>query len=196
MGTAGDFEEAIDAFLKSVPRDWEFPWGGETEIATAEELRLADAIEAMAECSAVEGESVRRMTRLEAYDALIFAVRIAVLAVRTESPGRLRSSVFMLMHEGDQVDWRDMLGAMSLVNCCARRLNIDLVPIAEGLGVIATERKRNLIAKGYFPRASQDGAPECFGFIAEGDGAKFHFTRKSPILTRSEMVLALKKSPR
>lgn len=189
----GDFEDAIRLFFKAVPADWEFPCGGATSIAMPEEICLSDAILKLDEESAPE--VMRTYSDLEvkdSYELAIFAVRMAVLAVRTRQPDRLRSGVFALIL-GNKIDWRDRIAATELLKHCAAQLELELGPMVDSFGSLAKEQKDRLTGNGSDSKAAQERALDSCGFVAKGEGAEFRLEHKTPFWTRAELLEKLRK---
>ena len=124
MGSS-NLQLVLDRFLDAVPNSYPFPMGGETEIPTESEKKLLHSIQESMSLSNQDWPSVDEKVR-HAYQCAVFAVRMAVYAVRMNDRRILKAGAFGLVFSNGQIDWRDLLKALSIIDDCCKRLNVEL----------------------------------------------------------------------
>jgi hypothetical protein len=143
--------------LQSVDRSYEFPAGGKHDIPTAAESEL---LECLRRDDPLEKEKVKPLeSRCPAwspsYDVVIVGIRIAILAVRTDSAPAFRSGILATIAGISNIDWRDALRALAILENCGARLGIALRDEAAGIARLTTSDRASSIIRSYFSR--EDG---------------------------------------
>ena len=190
-----DIGDAIQLFLNAVPDDWEFPCGGATSIPIPEEVCLSDSILKLNSESAGDvRQTWGNIGVKNSYELAIFAVRMAVLAVRTQEPERLRSGVFGLLL-ADKIDWRDRICAAAILQHCAARLHLDLEPMVDSFGSVGIEQKKRIVGGRLESGATHEHALDSYGFVSRGQGKEFCIEHKTRVWTRAELLAKFGKNP-
>jgi hypothetical protein len=168
--------DAVDKFLSSCPNDFDFPAGGTTKIPLESELKMAKEIQ---DAMPLTSESLvplrERLTIRRAYQLIIFAVRMAVLAARTGAAGLIDTAIYGLVIENGLVDWRDTLRALSIIEDCAKRLGIDFQNKIKQFENLMSDKSKKVVFEGYCSRAVEMRAVTAMGFIVENgeDGVSY-----------------------
>ena len=105
----------------------------------------------------------------------MFAVRMAVYAVRTESPSVLRAGLVCIALDDDVVDWRDLMTVLSLIEYCAGRLGLDFRRSVEDILPLATAERGSTIVNGYLSSSPQLRQAAAVRSKPTGEGATFRF---------------------
>jgi hypothetical protein len=121
----------------------------------------------------------------DAYRLTILAVRMAVLAVRTQNRELLRAGLIGLVIDDSEVDWRDFLGALSIIEDCARRLGLDFYAEVLFLLGFTSRSRKETIQNGYFSRALAFRSPDVFGFAAVGPDFNLKYVSRSELERQS-----------
>ncbi len=154
---------AIRRFLSSSPRDYDFPLGGEVAIPIDAERDLLTALPASV---SVELLGMIRPTiqRQDAYTLVIFAVRMAVFAARTKDPIPIKKSLWLLCVDDNEVDWRDVLVALAIIEDCSTNSGTDFRNSLEEVADLAPHRRQHTLREGYLGRTPEMRAVETFGY--------------------------------
>jgi hypothetical protein len=169
---------AIQAYLDSCPKQLEFPLGGNLVIPTDAELQLLEAIGGLMPITQNEIAVIRSQLDMDdSYDLLIFAVRMGVLAARTNTPRTLLLSLVGLVID-NSLDFRDVLTALSIMENCATRLGIDFCKTTQDLRSLASDRRWKTIGEGYCARERAWREIGIFGFTTTGAGDTLNFLPK------------------
>ncbi len=115
----------LDSFLDAVPNSYPFPMGDGIEIPMESEKELLGAIQNSMKDPNQDWPSVGEKVR-QGYQCAVFAVRMAVYAVRDNDKSILEAGAYGLVFSNGQVDWRDLLKALSIIDDCCRRLGLML----------------------------------------------------------------------
>ena len=118
----------LEKFLDSVPKSFPFPMGGDTTIPTSFEEELLSSITAAMDAGCQEWPSVGNAIR-GGYQSAVFAVRMAVYAARESDSRILEAGLYGLVFSNGQVDYRDLLKALSIIDDCCQRLNVELANV-------------------------------------------------------------------
>jgi hypothetical protein len=170
---------SIHSFVRSFPKEAEFPLGGELEIPTQAERNLLRVLESGRPFPASTIASLRSELGIhDAYALVIFSVRMAVFAVRRNEAKPLLLGLMGLVIDDGKVDWRDILSALSIVENCAARLGIAFAPAMEEFYPLASPQRRDTIKDGYFAREPDMRKIEIMGFVASGSGKVLTFNRQ------------------
>jgi hypothetical protein len=178
--SAFSFVSSLREFLQSLPRNFNFPLGGPSVIPSTPEQNLLTALEGNPQIDPAELALFRQHLNVrDAYSLVTFAVRMAVWAVRSESPQRLRAGLFTVVIDDGTVDWRDILRALAILEDCSARLGLNFkTEIGQRLD-LATDRRRRLISESYLSRQPAMRSPAAMGFRADGSGESFCYVHES-----------------
>jgi hypothetical protein len=173
--------DAVDAFLETVPAKVCYRgMGGDVEIPTPAELSLVRAFEASPPRSREDLIPIaRRLNLHKAYVLGAFALRMAVLAARSDAIRVLRSGIFGLVIDDDLIDYRDVLVVLSAIEDCSHRLGTDLKTVVEGAASVATERRYNTIVNDYLARPPGLRGLQIMRIEALGDGDKLEYRARA-----------------
>jgi hypothetical protein len=162
-----ELEERIRRFLASGSAHFDFPMGGTTPIPMQSEQDLVSLfIDAPRLTPSVAAEFRSTLTRPDAYSLAIFAIRMAVLAVRTNSERTLVSSFWAIVIDNDVLDWRDVLACLAIIEDCCLRIGCNFHQLTHLHLDLATQRRRKTICDGYLIRSGVMRTVEVFGFKA------------------------------
>jgi hypothetical protein len=165
---------AVNEYLAACPADVVFPMGV-NKIPDGAEIKLSQFLGSLPAMTQGEIASVRDELMIrQSYQMVIFAVRMAVWAVRVAEANKLISGLFGFALGGVQTDWRDFLGALSITEDCATRLELDFRCEIEGLRHLFDTTTIQTI-EGYLSRSAEMRAVEVMGFKAEScsDGLRY-----------------------
>ena len=169
---------SIMVFLESCPDSYDFPAGGQTVIPLASETEFLKTIETSQPIQPVEIAPARKELSLpQAYSLVIFAVRMAIHAVRTGDPRLLRAGLIGLVVDDSLVDWRDILAACSIIEDCASRLGIDFRHDIEKVVDLATERRQETIVSGFLQREPRMRKPDVMGYTPKEGPDGLYYVR-------------------
>lgn len=124
-------EAAFRNYVASTSSPFRLPAGDQSKIPLDTEIALLDAIAQ----SGLQSYSFGKEERLfdvgvkEAYRSLGFAVRMAIYAVRINNPLVLSQGIYGVVLSNGEVDWRDLLRGLSIIQDCCGRLGTDLEQI-------------------------------------------------------------------
>ena len=168
------FTKAIEELLATYPSDGFFPMGDDP-IPTGAESRIHEWIADAPLITRDQIASVRSgLTRNQAYNLVGFSLRSLVRFAREQNPERMPSVLFALVVDDDLVDWRDMLGALSIAEDCLRRHDHSFSELITALRPLASERRQSTI-DGYLSRSAEMRSPEVMGFSASGNEEEFTY---------------------
>jgi hypothetical protein len=119
-----------------------------------------------------------RLDRQSAMDLAILGLRMAVLGVRKGSRSFVPPSTACLLIDDELMDWRDVLGALSIANHCASRLNIDFDQLIQSMIGLAANGRRSLVLNDYVARTPTMRDIGTMGFVATGSGEDFTILRR------------------
>ena len=172
-----NLRHALNGFLESCGRDYEFPAGGKNEMLTPSETALHVAIKPD---TISDSEKIRTLSEgfdWEAcYSVVIFGVRLAVLAVRRDTPELYKLGVLALVAGSPKVDWRDVLGAFAIFDNCGARLRLQFQAEVESVVEFTDEAKLRSTMDGYFSRSDEMRSVEVMGFMENGSDRELSFT--------------------
>lgn len=171
---------AISAFLESCGRDYEFPAGGHHELLTNQEQAL---LELLRDCELSVEQQVSTLAKerdwSDCYSLVIFAVRLAILAVRHDEQSLYRIGLVALVAGSPKVDWRDVLGAFAIFNVCGKRIGIDFEAEVEPIAACGDAERLRSTLGGFFSRDAELRAVDVMGFQECGEGETLTFRPKS-----------------
>lgn len=183
MDNAHDFlSNSISMFLKSCGRDYEFPAGGKHELLTESEQALLQKI---IETKISDQQKVFTLGKglgwSDCYSLVIFAVRLAILAVRKKQQSLYRTGLIVLVAGSPMVDWRDALGAFAIFTTCGECLGLDFQ--AEVMSIAATGEEDKFLSTlaGFFSRGDEMRSVEVMGFQEFGQGDSLTFRPRGMI---------------
>ena len=170
---------AVSAFLESCGRDYEFPAGGQHELLTKEEQAL---FESLRDCELSVKLQISTLAKdrdwSDCYSLIIFAVRLAILAVRQEQQSLYRIGLMELVAGSPKVDWREVLGAFAIFNACGKRIGIDFQAEVEPIAACGDADKLRTTLDGFFSRDDEMRAVDVMGFQQCGEGDSLTYRPK------------------
>lgn len=171
---------AVSVFLKSCGRDYEFPAGGQRELLTEQEQSL---FKLLRDCELSVEQQVSTLAKdrdwSDCYSLVIFAVRLAILAVRQKQQGSYRIGLIALVAGSPKVDWRDVLGAFAIFNVCGKRIGIDFQAEVEPIAACGDSDKLQSTLDGFFSRDDEMRAVDVMGFQECGEGDSLTYRPKA-----------------
>jgi hypothetical protein len=172
--------EKLRHYLDSGSVDFDFPMGGSIPIPTQSEQDLLNLfIDAPLLTSDVAATFRNTLTQVDAYSLAIFAVRMAVLGVRTNSERPLVSSFWAIVIDNDLLDWRDVLACLAIIEDCCLRIGCDFRQLAHLHLELATQRRKKTIFDGYLVRSGEMRAVGVFGIKAvRGAGGALGYVKE------------------
>ncbi len=178
-GATDVLRDAVSAFVESCGRDYEFPAGGQHELLTKQEQALLDLL-SDSELSVEQQVSTLSKDRdwSDCYSLVIFAVRLAILAVRQEQQRPYRIGLAALVAGSPKVDWRDVLGAFAIFNVCGKRIGIDFQAEVEPIAACGDADKLRPTLDGFFSRDDEMRAVDVMGFQECGAGDSLTYRPK------------------
>jgi hypothetical protein len=172
---ANQFQETVVRLVKSFPRDAEFPLAKSIPIPSREETALLNEIE---NCVFTSHSDIScadvGLTVLNCYSLVMFSVRMAVCAIHVSDRQVLRSGLTAIAIDEDQVDYRDILRALSLIEYCAKKLHIDFFNELRRVATIATTA-RSEILQNYMQLDPMWRTIRTMGFKATGENSTLSF---------------------
>jgi hypothetical protein len=179
-GSAEGLLSAVSMFLKSCGRDYEFPAGGQHELLNHQEQEL---LESLRECGLSIEQQIFTLVKerdwSDCYSLVIFAVRLAILAVRQRQPSTYRTGLVALVAGSPKVDWRDVLGAFAIFDVCGKRVGINFQAEVEPIAGCGDAEKLRSTLDGFFSRDAEMRAVDVMGFQECGEGETLTFRPKS-----------------
>lgn len=173
-----DIRHIIDRFLKACPGMPDFPLGKPLPIPTGSELLFLEEIQVASAISTIQLDSIRKdLSIAQGYQLVIFAIRMAILAVRISRPDFLVSSLIGIVADDDAVDYRDVLRAIAIIEDCASRLRIDFDSEIKNACRFASARRRSLILQGYLSRPVDMKGIAVMGFTAVGESESLEYDK-------------------
>lgn len=178
--TGDQLLECIRLFLSELSS---FPIYGTSEnpdIPMTAELALLNTIERSNPISHKEVQSIRaRLNYVDECHLVTFAVRMAILAARTNTISDIRSGTLGLVIDNGIVDGREILIQLSIVEDCALRLGTDLESIVRPHIHLATEKRRETIVDGYLSRTPGMRGLKIMGVAVSGHGSNLKYRQLS-----------------
>jgi hypothetical protein len=108
----------LETILESLPKGFDLPMGGDLPIPLPPEERILKLMSGG--IPPLDLSKFRSTLNLNAaYRLLVFAVRMAVHAVRSRSREIFEKSTLALTLENGLMDWRDLLRVLSIFEDCA-----------------------------------------------------------------------------
>jgi hypothetical protein len=181
---------SVRNFIAACPGDWGFPLGGRVDFPFPAEVEFARALRQYRGEKIDFGALRKELTIVDSYHLSIFAVRTAVFAAQSSSPEVYRDALFASMID-DNVDYRDLLGALSIMEDCANRLGLDFSAELDAAFVIATTERQHIIRDVYLETSAELRTPQIFNFVIEGEGRNLQYKPSKPVWTREEMLQQL-----
>lgn len=171
MNAGRGIRRAVENLLAQYPPQLEFPIGTGIDIPTIPERELLAALRALDPISdgAIDGIRAQLGTR-DAYAMVTFAVRMAVHAARIQDGATLKAALAGLVMDDGIVDWRDILVALSIVEDCAQRTEVQFDSAIREVAKLASAQRRSTIVDGYLTRSPDMRRVEVMGFEAVDTG--------------------------
>lgn len=117
------------------------------------------------------------VTRSQSEHFYQYAYYAAIYAVRLDDPETLKRGVLALAIENNRLDYRDVMGLLSLLNHSAARLGVQPDSVFSEVMPLAPTQFANML-KGFIQRSGDDRAIRGFGFHEE-DTPLFTYSRSS-----------------
>lgn len=172
--------KSVSAFLESCGRDYEFPAGGQQELLTSQEAGL---LETLRHCELSIEQQISQLASnrnwSDCYSIVVFGVRLAILAVRTNDAAVYRTGITALVAGCPKVDWRDVLGAFSIFEECGKRLSLEFQKEVESIAPYGGVEKLRSTLDGFFSRDEEMRAVDVMGFKEIGEGDNLTYRAKS-----------------
>jgi len=149
-----------------------YPFPSEAELALLAAL-AGDKPPEQEDVIAVRGS----LTRRQAYDLLIFACRTAILGARRGDRSVLRAGTYALVLDDDELDHRDVLVRLSIVEDCAKRVGGDLEAVMRDALPLASKHRHATIVNGYMSRPAHMRGLGVMGLAALGRGDQLTYER-------------------
>jgi hypothetical protein len=168
---------AINEFCAKCGNEMDFPDGGEIEVPQPLEADLLATIRRNKPFNSSEIAELRiRGDVQKAYSMVIFAVRTAIWAYREESFQILSDGAIGLILDEDLVDYRDMLGALAIIDECATRMGTTLTSLMAEVEAFAMPKRLVTIKEEYLSRTEKMKSVAVMGFKAvEMEGRRLRF---------------------
>jgi hypothetical protein len=158
-------EIAISQFLAGCGQNYDFPAGGSISIPSETEKSLVNALQRMSNPQPKEIAQFRRQLGFrESYKLLIFAVRMGILAARRGDASLLQAGLIGLVLDKGHVDYRDLLGALAIIEECSLRVHLDLHEELRSVAPLIEDARLRDTIDGYFAREPQMRQTEVLGF--------------------------------
>jgi hypothetical protein len=171
------FREALSKFLASSDMSYTFPAGGAHDIPTTDELALLDRLndDALTEAEKTALISAECTNWNFGYSVVIFGIRTAILAVRTESPVLFRAAVLACISGIRSVDWRDALRALSVFENCGNRLSIAFREQANEVARQTSDERKVSTVDDYFSRSEDMRSIDVLGIAVAMQNGQLMF---------------------
>ncbi len=104
------------------------------------------------------------INRDDAYSFVTFAVRMAVHAARCKDATPIEKSLWMLSIDDNEVDWRDALVALAIIEDCSAQIGFNFTGRIAELARLAPSRRRKTIEDGYLSRTPEMRDVETLGY--------------------------------
>ncbi len=174
----GAMTGAVTKYLRACPSNFEFPLGGRTPIPFAEELDLLRALQDQNSLRPDVIAAVRTQINMrQTWNLAIFSLRMAVHAARVNSLQILQAAVLALAFDQDQLDQRDVLVGLSIVEDCAKRLGTDLESLANPVTAWASRTVRDAMF-GYLARSPNLRGLSVMGIMVAGTGTMLSYAKR------------------
>lgn len=168
---------ALSRFLKAVMKDLPYGYPAAHEEPRPAELDLLSFLGQYGRVSSDEIEPVRQDTALyEAYAFLQFSCRMAIFAARHSDVDVLQTAQIDLVIDNKDVDYREVLILLSIIEDCAIRLGTPLKAVLEEFIPLAVPARQSTI-RGYLQRPTAMRGPECMGVAVTGAGGTLSYRR-------------------
>lgn len=112
----------------------------------------------------------------QSFTLLLFAIRMAMLAVREHSTQRIVDGLMALVIEDCRLDWREVLIVCSLLNHSAQLIGADATALFDRAAGMASPTTAEHL-RGFVRRDPGLQRVESFGWRASGSGAGFRYER-------------------
>lgn len=174
--TDNPLPSAVRQFLASCPPSYHFPTGGSSPIPSGDELLLLEALKSRRPTQRADLKPIAdQIDPGAAYSLVIFAVRMAIHSARQRESSALLAALPALVVDDDFVDYRDLLGALSIIEDCAARIGLDASAVFEQVAGLASPRRSGTIRNGYLARTPDMRIPAVMGFraVEDKDGLQY-----------------------
>lgn len=161
------FAERLEQFLMACPTDYDFPSGGVVRIPLESERQLMAVCQAGPPAENVIEMFRQNLSSRDGYSVVIYSVRTAIYAVKGNSRDYLISGLIGLLLDDGIVDWRDVLGALSIIEECSTRLGINLQSEFDKILPLASQRRRKTILNDFYSRSKAQRQVTTMGFKSD-----------------------------
>ena len=135
--------EDFKSFLKSYPWEPLFPLGSDIPIPTAQELEFANLISQQNFTCRDEILGIANsLDTSDFYTLITFSVRMAIFSMRVHDVKALKAGIVCFMIDENEVDYRDILRALSILEYCASKSNVNFHDMVVPLCSLASTRRR------------------------------------------------------
>jgi hypothetical protein len=177
-----ELRNAVQAFLAASPDEPQEPKPGCDVVSSPEELDLLRAFQQTVDrADELSEKAVAEVGRQigvgQAYLLAGFAFRCALQGARTGSCRILRGGMLGLVLDRDQLDWRDVLVELSIIEDCSVRIGSDLRGSLEHVLRFATEKRRQTMV-GYLNSPPQFRGLGVMGMVAVGSGSTLSYSQR------------------
>ena len=168
--------ETVDSLLKlvrSYPAHRSYQSGNPIPIPSPEESQLIESEFKNLSLSVKVADSLReKMSKKDASSLTIFAVRVAIYAVRHNRGEILKSTAWAICLDDDLDDWRSVLVALSLMEDASVKLKLNFSDVIEPWLFLAQSHRLDTIKQGYLSRAAEMRDIRVMGYTVadHGDG--------------------------
>jgi hypothetical protein len=140
--------------------------GGDTPIPLESELLLHKALRGR---STTEHQAMERkresLGRMQCYGCLMFTIRMSIWAVRRNENDIVRPALRGLVMVNSEMDFRDLLGGLAIIEHCADRVGGDFIDEIDLL-VPSLDRSVQPVVNGYLAREPKMRSLQVMGFQA------------------------------
>jgi hypothetical protein len=174
MGNLGELAAFVERVFDRI-RDDRNPHYYEQPLPNELDNQISDFVKVFIRSEAAGRELIlRKSTEKNSFALIIFAERMAVLAVREQSRERLLEGLIALIIEGFKFDYRDTMMVFAPLLHSARKIGVDPVELFNE----AASHAKNLVSEyliDFLKRSPNDQSLKAMGFkeVATPEGFKY-----------------------
>jgi hypothetical protein len=172
--------EAIATYLARHAHAMDFPLGGDLPIPLPEEVELLRVLTNKPPSEEDRLELSQGLEMSGAYGLVILSLRMAAWAVRTKNCSTLISGLNGIAAGGRAIDWRDLLGALSILEHCSNRLGMELQSVSSELRRLCEPELLEQIEDAYCRRPAELRTLATMGIEAHGPDEQIVFRIQDP----------------
>jgi hypothetical protein len=162
-------KQTLDAVIELArsysPARW-FPTGKPHSIPTDAELAFHENFEKIRLSPEVVNALQPLLTSRDALSLIIFAVRMAIFAVRRHDKNLIEKAIWAICLDNNIADWRDALVALAIIEDCAKRLSMDFGTLIGKWLYLAPPKRLRTIEEGYLARSNAMRTVQVMGYTA------------------------------